>query len=37
MYEVVGSKSGKLVVQKIQEIVTYSARVYCLPLRCEYI
>jgi hypothetical protein len=37
MYELAGSKSAKLVVQKIREIVTRSALVYCLPLTCEYI
>jgi hypothetical protein len=35
MYEFAGSKSAKLVVQKIREIVTRSALVYCLPLSCE--
>jgi hypothetical protein len=30
MYEFAGSKSAKLVVQKIQEMVTRSALVYCL-------
>jgi hypothetical protein len=37
MYEFVGSKSAKLIVQKIREIVIRSVLVYYLPLRCEYI
>ncbi len=36
MFKFSGSKSAKLVVQKIREIVTRSALVYCLSLMCEY-
>jgi hypothetical protein len=34
MYEFAGSKSAKLVVQKIREISSPSYSVYCLPYSC---
>jgi hypothetical protein len=34
MYEFAGSKSAKLVVQRIREISSPDSSVYCLPYPC---